>query len=582
MKKNSEQLKNSTKNIWNIRLIRFLTLLAAGAILYYFMLPPLNLKSMDCWFYLAILALLYLVIYYISEASRTSSSPIVVSKRGVTIQTGKGRASKKPLLVLVALILIPLLFYLIGSSRFLHARKYSRILEVSDGTVESIPSVEKTSTIALMDTASAEKLGNREIGTLSGVVSQYNVSSYTQIDYQGTPVKVSPLRYDGFFKWYRNRENGVPGYVIVNPVSMEADYIALKEGITYVPSACFGENLSRYIRFHYPTIMFDNLHFEIDEDGNPWYVASVYDHTVGLLGGEQVTGAILVNPVNGEIQSIPAGEVPTWVDVVFPGDLICTQYNDYAQLHEGFWNSVFGQSGCRKVTEYQSGDEEDDTYYSDYGYIAKDGDIWIYTGVTSLNNDSSNIGFILSNERTEETIFIPCSGADEFSAMASAEGEVQEKRYTASFPSLILLNDRPAYIMVLKDASGLVKMYACVNVEQYNMVATAGTQEECIAKYEALLSGRISQAQATSEEPQAEIAGSVIEENAADLSEFEQREIVIKKLQTIDRDGNTYMYVVDSENRIYHAKYTDVIQMLLTEEGDSITILTDGERFVLE
>ena len=233
---------------------------------------------------------------------------------------------------------------------------------------------------------------------------------------------------------------------------------------------------------------------------------------------------------------------------------------------------MIGQSGCRKITEYES----DDEYTSDYGYISKDGDIWIYTGVTSLNNDSSNIGFILSNERTEETIFITCSGADEFSAMASAQGEVQEKRYAASFPSLILLDEVPTYIMVLKDASGLVKMYACVNVEQYNMVATATTQADCIAKYKALVAGRISQAEATAE-------GTVVDvPEETDTSSWETRTVTIAKMREIVRDGNTYLYIVDENENIYSARYTDVIDMILVEEGDTVTILTDGERFVMK
>ena len=388
------------------------------------------------------------------------------------------------------------------------------------------------------------------------------------------PEGVLSLRYAGLFKWHRNRKSGVPGYVIVDPVSMEADYVSLKEGMRYVPSAYLQEDLARKIRFQYPTRLFDNLHFEIDEEGEPWYLASSYDHTIGLFGGKQVTGVIQVSPVTGQMQWHAVGDIPQWMDVVYGGDLICTQYNDYAQLHAGFWNSVFGQTGCRKVTEYAK--DEDEEAYADFGYISKDGDIWIYTGVTSLNNDSSNIGFILSNERTEETIFIPCAGADEFSAMASAQGEVQEKRYQASFPSLILVDGCPTYIMVLKDASGLVKMYAAVNVEQYNLVATASTQKDCIAKYRALMNGRISKEEAVADGVTVET-----EPETEDLSAYERKSVTIRKLRTIDQDGNTWLYLVDSTNHIYSARYADVIGMLLVDEGDTISIFTDGEHFLL-
>lgn len=561
----------SRKKQW---LITILATLIVAVGYYYSELPAINLKSTDFWSYLLIISVVFSAMYYATRGILTPRQLQTRDFRGIKDKT----ASKIPIIVTAALILLPIVISFLGSATLLHARAYSRILTVNDGTVENIPSVEGTNTIALMDTASAEKLGNREIGSLSEVVSQYNVSSYTQIDFQGTPVKTSPLRYDGFFKWYRNRKNGVPGYVLVDPVDMSANYTPLEQGMFYVPSAYFNENLSRRIRFRYPTKMFDSPHFEIDEDGRPWYVASTYDHLVGLFGGEQVNGAIIIDPVTGDMEWYATGQIPQWVDVVFPGNLICKQYNDYAQLHNGYWNSIIGQAGCRRVTEYPG---ENDEYHSDFGFISKDGDIWIYTGVTSLNNDSSNIGFILSNERTEETIFITCSGADEFSAMASAQGEVQEKRYTASFPSLILVNGNPTYIMVLKDASGLVKMYATVNVEQYNMVATATTQDKCVEKYTALMEGRISQTEANSETAAAAESAEE-EEPAVDPSAFEEKTVTIKKLRTIDRSGNTYLYLVDEDDSIYYAKYTDVIEMLLAEEGDTITIYTDGERFLLE
>ena len=254
----------------------------------------------------------------------------------------------------------------------------------------------------------------------------------------------------------------------------------------------------------------------------------------------------------------------------------CGLLHDDGILSGGFINSIFGQTGCRKVTEYSGGES---AAYSDFGYIAKDGDIWIYTGITSVNSDSSNIGFILSNERTEKTYFIKCAGADEFSAMASAEGEVQEKRYQASFPSLILMDGKPTYIMVLKDNSGLVKMYAAVNVEQYNKVATGYTQDECLSKYQALMKGTITQAQATSDA--GDNGGSALPGEETDTSDYKEKKIKIKKLETIDQGGNTWLYVVGSDDHIYRAPYTDVIEMLLVEEGDEITILTDGDRFIL-
>ena len=521
------------------------------AVIWYFALPAINLKSIGFWLFLLLGVFIYTAVKLLTGA---------LKKKAAGIRT--------PFIILTALV-VGLVGNLIYSSRLLHAKAYSEILQAKEADIDLIPSVSGSSSIALMDTASAEMLGDRKIGSLSNVVSQFNVGSYMQINYQEAPVKVAALQYDGFFKWNANKNKGVPGYVVVNPVDMSADYKALNEGLRYVPSAYFSQDLMRHVRFANPSLLVDNLHFEIDEEGKPWYVGSIYTHSIGLFGGKKVTGALIVDPVSGEMNRYELADVPVWADIVIDGNLICSQYNDHAQLQHGFWNSVFSQTDCRQVTSIRSVNEDgDEESYPDYGYIAKDGDIWIYTGITSLNGDSSNLGFILANERTLETNYIPCAGADEFSGMRSAEGEVQEKGYTASFPSLINVEGTPTYIMVLKDSSGLVKMYAAVNVEQYNIVATAASQAECIEKYRRLMH---------SENPE-----EGIDEDLPDLSTYTEKTIVIRKIETIDRGGDTYIYIVDEDNHIYNAKYADVIGMILAEEGDEITILTDGTGFVLK
>ena len=558
-----------------------LTLIFAG-VMYYLCLPAWNIHSEGLMlFFIFVLLFAFFVLGFTGLRPMYKRSRTTKRKKGTVVMSTsfevKQSASVTAVFVMAALAVL-VAFWLLGSffsSRLFHATAYSKILQVSDGAVTDIPSVDKTDAIALMDTASATKLGDREIGSLTDLVSQYEISSsdYTQVNIGNEPVKVAPLSYAGVFKWNNNKDKGIPGYVSVSPVNMDAEYIPLQEGMVYVPSAYFSQDLDRHIRFAYPTTIYDDLHFEVDEEGKPWYVATTYNYTIGLYGGKAVSGVILVNPMDGSMQKLSVAEVPSWVDVVYPGGLICKQYNDSAQLQRGYWNSVFGQNGCRKVTEYSSDDDDEDSgVKADYGYIAKEDDIWIYTGVTSVNGDSSNIGFIVANERTGETKFIEASGADEFSAMKAAEGEVQEKRYVASFPSLITVEDVPTYIMVLKDKSGLVKMYACVNVSQYNIVATASNQDDCIAKYQALLQGKITAEQATGEgTPEAAVS-----EPAVDTASYESRTITVAKLQTMDVDGNTYLYIVDAEGNVYKARYVDVEDMLFVNVGDVITIETDG------
>ena len=540
------------------------TLLVVALIVYLFC-PAFNIHNPGLWVIINIAWFIFVIAERVARGCNDFAWMKIKKKSGK-----KSKSRKKPQMGISAIAYIPpivlvllIIFISIGDSTLFHATSYSKILEVTDSDFATdLAETIGTDSIALMDTASARMLGDREIGELSHVVSQFDVSyDYTQIDYNGKPIKVSALEYAGFFKWMNNKDNGAKGYVTVDPVSMSASFCQ-SEGMKYVPSAYFGEDAYRHIRKEYPTLMLDNLHFEIDESGKPYYVVSVVEKTIGMFGGKTVSGCIVLDPITGEMVHYDLKDVPNWVDVVFHGNLICQQYNWFGMYQNGFWNSMFAKKDCKQVTTYyvdeEDEDSSDDAPVSDYGYIAKDGDIWIYTGVTSVNGDSSNIGFLLANERTGESRYYPIAGADEKSAMAAAEGEVQEKGYQASFPSLINVEGYPTYIMVLKDSGGLVKLYAAVNVEQYNIVTTAATQSECIEKYKSVLG---------------------IESNEP-ADGVEEATITIMSIKYIDIDGNTYIYLIDTEENIYKAKVSANEHMLLLNAGDQVEISYSGTNII--
>ena len=529
----------------------------------------INIHNFAFWFLVALTIFAFVFTARICKGVSAVSTVVNSVKTGALVSNPnsvKFKLSPKSYILPIAIILIAGLIGFIGSPLF-NASEYSQILKVTDSEFsEDLSESVGTDSIALMDTASAKMLGDREIGSLSDVVSQFDVSyDYIQIDYKGKPIKVSALEYAGFLKWVNNKDTGVKGYITVDPVSMSASFNK-SEGMKYIPSAYLLEDARRHIWMNYPTLMTGNLHFEIDESGKPYYVASIYEKTIALFSGETVSGCIVLDPVTGETVKYDLKDVPKWIDVVFDGNLLCAQYNWFGTLKNGFFNSLFAKKGCKQVTTYYSSDtaeeeadSDDETPVSDYGYVAKDGDIWIYTGVTSVNGDSSNIGFLLANERTGESRYYTVAGADEKSAMAAAEGEVQEKGYQASFPSLINVENNPTYIMVLKDSGGLVKLYAAVNVEQYNIVTTANTQAECLAKYKAMLG---------------------ISEPEKVEDETEQTTITVASVKYIDIDGNTYIYLIDTENNIFKAKAGDNEDMLLINDGDKVEINHSGSKII--
>ena len=446
-----------------------------GLVYFYVSLPALNPHAEEFYGFIFLLCLIYC-----GCAVLTSGFQGTGAKGYFTFVK---QQCKIPFFIVIALVLVALIGSL-TSWVVLRANSYQKLLTVQTGDFASEVDEISYDQIPMLDGASAQRLGDRKLGELADMVSQFEVAEdYTQINYQGRPVRVTPLRYGDIIKWFNNRSSGLPAYIVIDMVTQSVEVARLSEGMKYTTAEHFSRNLYRHLRFHYPTMMFDTPIFEIDENGTPWWVCAKREKTIGLFGGDDNNGAVLVNAITGACEYHE--QVPSWVDHVYSANLIIQQYDYYGQYHNGFWNSIFGQ---RDVTVTTQG----------YNYLALGDDVWVYTGVTSVGGDESNIGFILSNQRTKETHYYAVAGAEEFSAMGSAEGQVQQMRYSATFPLLLNIADQPTYFMALKDASQLVKMYAMVNVSQYQIVATGASVMECEANYRTMLAknGLIGESQA--------------------------------------------------------------------------------------
>lgn len=453
---------------------------AVAGLLYYFCLPAINVHSYGFWLYLtAVLSAFSLpwwkfgireIIVSVNNAKYSKKT-----REKYNLKYSFSRASAITLIV----VMIPVAVIIIGSlisGVVFRARAYANVITVNEAVFnEDMPETTEITHIALMDTESAQVLGNKTLGALSKVISQYDVSDYyTQINFGGSPKKVSNLEYDDFFKWVANNSDGVPGMVMVDPVKSDAEYIEFTTAMKYVDSAYFAQDLQRKLRFEYPTKIFDSVSFEIDENKNPYYIVSCVKPRVGLFGAKDINEVIIFNPCDGTSTLYKLEETPAWVDIVFTGDLACEKFDWQGLYSGGFINSIIGNVGCKQTTD-------------DYGYVALGDDVWYFTGVTSVTADKSNVGFMLSNARTGEYKFYPVIGAEEHSAMSAAEGQVQEKGYVASFPSLVNVSGQATYILVLKDDTGIVKLYALVNVENYSIVATGTTQSAVMSAYKKLL-----------------------------------------------------------------------------------------------
>lgn len=525
-------MKKSTRIILSVLIGTALT-----AVSYYVMLPPLNPQSTSFWFYLLLVICFYGVPLGVAQ--------VIPSEK-------KGSVSKVKLnKIFLAVAAVPVAVMVIGgivSSTFFNAEKYASVIEVTEADFATdMPEADTVTNISLMDTDSAIIIGNRALGSLSDVVSQYQLSSdYNQINYRGTPKKVSNLEYVDIFRWINNADAGIPGYVMVDPVTNDAEYIKFDQPLRYVESGYFTDDLMRKLRFLYPTKIFGSVNFEIDDDGNPWFIVSCMKPRVGLFGATDVDEVIIFNPCDGSATICDLDETPAWIDNVFDGYLASEKYDWYGTLSGGYWNSVIGNRDCKRTTD-------------DFGYIVIEDDVWYFTGVTSVTADESNIGFIISNARTGEYKYYPVVGAEEYSAMNAAQGEVQEKGYVASFPSLINVAGRATYIMVLKDDGGLVKLYALVNVEKFSIVATGETQTEAKEAYMDLLvrEGMIS----PDEKPEIEAKKDTV--TVTDV-----------RLATVNGETVVYLNVVNEAGQamVYKGALADDESLMLISAGQTLTV----------
>ena len=511
-----------------------------GFLYFYVSLPAINPQSSDFYTFLALLCVVYVIcVFLLSGAPRDNVVRTPAEKLKEWVRFVKSRCL--PVGILFVVVLAVALVGQIISLPIFRASSYRDLLTVEDGKFTEDISQISFDKIPTLDRESAEYLGDRQMGTLSDMVSQFEYSNdSTQINYQGRPVRVAPIAYADLIKWFTNRSEGLPAYVLVDMVTQEATVTRLTEGMKYSFSEPLNRNIMRHLRFQYPTFLFDTPQFEIDEDGHPWWIAPRVVKTIGLFGGRDIQGAVLCDAITGESVYYDISEVPTWVDNVYTPALIMEQYDYHGTLVNGFINSILGQRGVTVTTE-------------GYNYIALNDDVYVYTGITSANADQSNLGFLLSNQRTKETKFYDAPGATEYAAMASAQGVVQDLGYEATFPLLLNIAGEPTYFIPLKDAASLVKSYAMVNVAPYDIVATGNSVTACEQAYIRQLTEKgVTQAE---ELPQTQVSGIVAEIRSAVL------------------EGNTYYFVrLEGEDVFYSISAAQNREVVTLNVGDLVTI----------
>lgn len=513
-----------------------LVVLAAAAVYYYAALPAINIHSSDTWLMGILLLIILAAVYVVKKRIR----------RGELRENRVVRGFGTVILALGAV-------YVIGtvlSSPIVNAKKYQQLMKVEEGNFSDDVEELSFDMIPLLDKDTAEILGDRKMGSMVDMVSQFEADEiYSQINYKDNPVRVSPLKYASLIKWFTNRSEGIPAYIRINMATQSTEIVKLEEGMKYMTCEHFNRNIYRHLRFAHPTYIYGQLSFEIDDRGVPYWIAPVKKFNIGLFGGETVGKVVICNAVTGEMKTYDVDKAPEWIDRAYSADLLVELFDYYGTLKHGFFNSVLSQKDCLRTTD-------------GYNYLALEDDVWMYTGVTSVNGDQSNVGFVLSNQRTMETKYYEVEGATESSAMSSAEGQVQNLKYVATFPLLLNISGEPTYFIALKDDAGLVKKYAMVNVQKYQIVAIGDSVSQCEENYlELLLSNGVKEAEKDTREVLTA-----------------QGEITKIAQAVIDGTSHYYLMITDSGD-IFDISVVDFIDVVRCEEGQKVVLeYKEGEK----
>ncbi len=537
------------KGLKGLKAVAFVVVAAIAALYYYIELPAINIHSPGFWKFIIFVMLIVTVEVWLMNHRKAAGGGryrgnISAKEFFSDFKTQAGSVLFKTAFVCTVILVVLYVAGNILSSPVINASKYQQLLKVETRNFTDDIKEVSYDKIPLLDKDSASIIGTRVMGTMVDMVSQYEVDDmYSQINYKEKPVRVTPLRYGNLIKWFTNHNNGIPAYIRIDMTTQEAECVRLTEGIKYSKSDHYSRYIYRHLRFAYPTYIFDDINFEIDDNGTPYWVCPVKKYNIGLFGGQTVGRVVLCNAVTGEMTDYSVDEVPTWVDKVYSAELLINLYDYNGSLKHGFINSVLSQKDCLKTTD-------------GYNYIALEDDVWVYTGITSVGQDNSNVGFVLMNQRTMETRYYEVSGAEEYSAMDSAKGRVQNLGYTATFPLIINISGQPTYFMALKDGAGLVKSYAMLNIEKYQNVAIGDSVLQCESNYIKLLKDN-----------------GIVEEQQPEVKETKKVKDIISKIMPVVIDGNTHMYIMLSQNdSIYDVDVSKYVDIIKYSEGMEITL----------
>ncbi len=545
-------------NIGVARIIGTILVILVAVYFKWLFKPAMNLRSEGLYSYIVIVGIAAFFIFGIAEKWCDSHAVTTISIR----------------IAIMAFIVLIVGAFL--SSRILHAKRYANLINIEEGNfAEDIVKVSDMESFPILDVETAQKLGNRAIGSLERT-SQYEVNDeYNLITYKEKEYRLSPLEYQGYFQARNSYNYGIPGYVMVDSITQKAELVKLEEPINYAPSAKGDRNLKRYLRKEYPSYIFDKFQFDIDEKGIPYYIVPVKEATIGVFGGKIVKSFIIVNASTGELEEKLPEELPQWIDHAYSLDYLMNLAEAYYSYKNGFLNSILKKEGVKNLSyewadrgkedKDDDDDDDDDAYFPGYNSLKTQDGVEFFTCVTSSGNDESAVGFILANAKTGTIKFYTGEGAEEATAQKQAESLTQNYGYTSSYPLIVNVEGVPTYILALKDKAKTNMAYVMVNVENYTNAVKGETLKEALMQYKKTIGKADNEIQEESIKQDSEK-----EETAKEITETSGN---IEEIYQAIKSGDTcYFFLLENDPNLYISPISINSRQVQLKVGSNVTM----------
>lgn len=466
-------------------------------------------------------------------------------------------AVSKLFAVTSGVIVISLLIGGLMSAKFLNAKRYAAVIgDVDEMSFQELYGKDRDIEMSYVDKDSAQMAADKKLGELSDLSARFVIDheEFSQINYQGKMIRIAPFEYTDSFKKYTSIGQGVPYYIMVHTgdsaMNAKAEIVTLEEGMNYYPGAPLLKDLHRHVAMRHKFSYLDDYFFEIDDEGNPYWIVQVIRKRVGLWGSKDMQAIITVDAITGDTQRYDMDSIPKWVDTVYPTDMLMNQAKNYYKFSGGYLNALFAQRGVMAI----------DSEEGDYNYVMIDGEIYIFTGIRPHNAESnSTTGLLFMSKRTGESIEMELPGVSIPSAELTSIGGIQEKGYRPTTPVLQNINGFPTYVMSLKDQSGVVRGFSFVNYQDYTKSAVGDNYESTEKNYLNVMG----------------------DSESLTPDDQESLELVISDIVAVTIDGNTqYLITFEGREEIYSAPIKVSFKLAFAKVGDNVKVLVQGSRII--